>query len=105
MAQRVTVSLEDDVDGSAAQEQITFALEGSEYEIDLSTKNAEALRAAMAPWVGHARKITRRRSAKASNTGASAGEIREWAMANGVEVNARGRVPADVREAFANANK
>lgn len=105
MAQRVTVSLEDDVDGSPAEEQISFALEGSEYEIDLSAKNAEALRTALAPWVGHARKITRRKSAKASGSGASAGEIREWAAANGVEVNARGRVPAEVREAFANASK
>lgn len=105
MAQRVTVTLEDDVDGSPAEEQVSFALEGAEYEIDLSAKNAEALRTALAPWVGHARKIARRKSTKGSSNGATAGEIREWAAANGVEVNARGRVPADVREAFANANK
>lgn len=105
MAQRVTVSLEDDVDGSPAEEQISFGFEGAEYEIDLSSKNAEAMRNALAPWIGHARRISRRKSAKVSGNGATAGEIREWAAANGVEVNARGRVPAEVREAFANASK
>jgi hypothetical protein len=40
MAQRVTVELEDDLDGGPAAETLRFGLGGSEYEIDLSKKNA-----------------------------------------------------------------
>ncbi|GAB3712357.1 histone-like nucleoid-structuring protein Lsr2 [Mariniluteicoccus flavus] len=108
MAQRVQVILEDDVDGGEAAETVRFALDGVDYEIDLSEKNARKLRDDFAPWTGHGRKVTRSsRSggrARAANGKADAGEIRAWAQANGMEVNARGRVPAEVREAYERAN-
>ena len=44
MAQKVTVELEDDLDGGPADETVRFGVDGSEYEIDLSTKNAAAFR-------------------------------------------------------------
>ena len=56
MAQRVNIVLEDDIDGSAADETVTFALDGVTYEIDLTTANATALRDALAPYVGHGRR-------------------------------------------------
>lgn len=102
MAQRVQVILEDDIDGSTAEETIRFGLDGVDYEIDLSEANAEKLRSDMAQWVGHARRLARGR-ATATASGRKAGsptEIRAWAQANGIEVNARGRVPASVREAY-----
>ncbi|WP_425308101.1 Lsr2 family protein [Ammonicoccus fulvus] len=102
MAQRVQVILEDDIDGSTADETIRFGLDGVDYEIDLSEANAEKLRSDLAQWVGHARRLSRGRST-ASAAGRKAGsptEIRAWAQANGIEVNARGRVPASVREAY-----
>ena len=61
MAQRVQIILEDDYDGGTADETVTFALDGTEYEIDLSAKNAAGLRDAMSPWLGHARKTGGRR--------------------------------------------
>ena len=61
MAQRVQIILEDDYDGGSADETVSFALDGAEYEIDLSSKNATGLRDALAPWVAHARKIGGRR--------------------------------------------
>ena len=57
MAQRVQIILEDDYDGGTAEETVSFALDGAEYEIDLSSKNASGLRDALAPWVAHARRL------------------------------------------------
>ena len=63
MAQRVNIVLEDDLDGSEADETVTFALDGVTYEIDLNAKNAAALRDALAQYVGHARRAAGRRAA------------------------------------------
>jgi hypothetical protein len=103
MAQRVNIVLVDDIDGSDATETVAFGLDGTSYEIDLNEKHAAKLRDALASYVGHARKVGGRRtrsSAKAAATGASAKEIRDWARSNGYKVPDRGRIPADVREAF-----
>ena len=74
MAQRVQIILEDDYDGGTADETVSFALDGAEYEIDLSSKNAAGLRDALAPWVAHARKIggRRKRATKAASLRAPA---------------------------------
>lgn len=112
MAQRVNIVLVDDIDGSDATQTVAFGLDGASYEIDLNDANAGALREALAPYVGHARKVGRgggggggakrggRGAAASSGTGASAKEIREWARDNGHSVPERGRIPADVREAY-----
>jgi Lsr2 len=109
MAQRVNVILVDDIDGSDAAETVTFGLDGVQYEIDLSTENADKFRDVLAPYVGHARRSGgRRRSSggggrangSASRSGASAADIRAWARDNGWDVPDRGRVSAEVREAY-----
>jgi hypothetical protein len=104
MAQKVHIVLEDDLDGSDATQTVTFALDGTSYEIDLNDKNAAALRDAVATYVGHARKVSGsrrgRRSSASSGSGPSAREIRDWARSNGHKVPERGRIPAGVREAF-----
>ncbi len=112
MAQRVQVILEDDFDGSDADETVTFALEGVEYEIDLSAKNAEMLRDALAPWVGHARRVggrRRRASAKAApvsnGAGSATSDVRAWAQEQGYEVSTRGRVSSEIREAYDEAHR
>ena len=66
MAQRVQIILEDDYDGGTADETVSFALDGTEYEIDLSAKNAANLRDAISPWLGHARKTGGRRNRDSS---------------------------------------
>jgi hypothetical protein len=105
MAQKIHIVLEDDLDGSEAAETVTFGLDGTSYEIDLNKKNAAALREALATYVGHGRKVgsapRRGRKAAASTTGGtSAREIRDWARSNGLTVPDRGRVSAEVRQAF-----
>jgi hypothetical protein len=105
MAQRVQIILEDDYDGGTAEETVSFALDGAEYEIDLSSKNAAGLRDALGPWLAHARKTggRRKRSTKPSGL-SSTSDIRAWAQANGLDVSSRGRVSADVREAYEKAH-
>ena len=105
MAQRVQIILEDDYDGGQADETVSFALDGAEYEIDLSSANAEKLRNELAGWIGHARKTGgRRRRASKPTEKSSTSEIRAWALANGHDVSSRGRVSAEVREAYESAN-
>jgi len=102
VARRVEIILEDDLDGSTADETVIFGLDGKEYEIDLSAAHATQLRDALAPFVGSARRRSgRRRSGQRSQTGgSSAGAVREWARENGVPVNERGRIPAEVMEKY-----
>ena len=111
MAQRVNVVLVDDIDGKDAEETVSFALDGVDYEIDLSDKHAAELRNALSLYIGHARRTGgRRKSGRRSSSpttadgGASAADIRAWARENGWDVPDRGRVSAEVREAYAAAN-
>lgn len=101
--QEVIVHLVDDIDGSDAVETVAFSLDGVDYEIDLNTAHAKEMRGALQSWVSHARKAkrsggSRRRAAGRPSSEAPA--IREWARKNGVDVPARGRIPADVVEKY-----
>jgi len=106
MAQRVHVVLEDDLDGSGADETVTFGIDGTSYEIDLTSKNATKLRDALAPYVASGRRLgrstSRRTGARRSTGSAGAGpaDIRDWGRANGFQVSERGRVSAEVRAAY-----
>jgi len=108
MAQRVTVALEDDLDGGPAAETVRFAFGGADYQIDLSTKNASAFRKKLAPFLEHARKAGRRQPRRPARTAASrqrSGDIRAWAKDHGIAVSARGRIPASVVERYHAASK
>jgi Lsr2 len=103
MATKITVALEDDLDGGPAVETVRFAVGGAEYEIDLNKKNAAAFRKQLAPFVEHARRAGRgpRRRAGRSAAGRERGAaIRAWAAEQGIAVSARGRIPADVIERY-----
>jgi len=104
MAQKVNIVLVDDVDGTPAEETVSFALDGKEYEIDLSAKNAAKLRDAIAPYVGHARRAASRRRGGRGAIGPSPADIRAWARDNGFNVPDRGRVASEVREAYVAAH-
>jgi hypothetical protein len=106
MAQKVHIVLVDDIDQSDAEETVAFGLDGKEYAIDLNAKNARALRDALAPYVAHARPTSGRGGRRTSRTasGPAASEIRAWARDNGFDVPERGRVSAEVREAYAAAH-
>jgi Lsr2 len=109
VAQKVTVSLIDDLDGGQADETVEFAFEGRSYEIDLSSGNIGKLRDALAPFVAAGRKAGRRRAAAANSSGAvrrasvdreQNQAIREWARKRGMKVSDRGRIPAEVLDAY-----
>ena len=110
MAQKVQVLLIDDVDGAAADETVTFALDGVTYEIDLTAERASQLRDSFATWVGHARKVGGRSTSGAAPPAArrrrahAAHALPEWAQGHGLEVSERGRISADVREAYDKAH-
>jgi hypothetical protein len=111
MAQRIVTELTDDTNGKPADETVTFGLDGREYEIDLTSKNAAALRKAFDVYVENGRRISGRRP---RSTGGSASSrpksdldtkaVREWAGKNGFQVSERGRIPGDVIEAYQSAH-
>jgi hypothetical protein len=118
MAQRTILSLIDDLDGTEADSDnivstVTFALDGVEYEIDLSEENAERLRNSMTEYVEAARRTGGRRRApltsvdgqrKAATGNPEAKAIRDWARANGHEdLGDRGRIPAMIIEEYREA--
>ena len=107
MAQKHIVQLIDDLDGNEAEETVTFALDGARYEIDLSAENAAKLRDTLAVYVANARRASANRVAGTPRRGKPArtdreqtAAIREWARRNGHNVSTRGRIPADVIDAF-----
>ncbi|MEU6978291.1 MULTISPECIES: Lsr2 family protein [unclassified Streptomyces] len=110
MAQRVVVTLSDDIDGGVAAETVAFGLDGKMYEIDLNPANAKKLRKALAPYLAAGRKLSGR-SAGAPRTLPEGGfkhtalapdpaAVRAWAQSNKMDVPARGRIPKRVYEAF-----
>ncbi len=108
MAQRVTVALEDDLDGGPATETVRFSFGGAEYEIDLSKKNASAFRKQLTPFIEHARRAGRgqaRRSARPAASRQRSGDIRAWAKEHGISVSERGRIPASVVQQYQTASK
>lgn len=104
MAQHVKIELVDDVDGSSAHETVAFGIDGVSYEIDLSEGNASKLRESLTPWTTHARRVGGRKTKQPINSGADNQKIRAWAQAQGLEVSARGRISAEIRDAYAQAH-
>ena len=108
--QKVITELVDDIDGSTAQETVSFALDGVEYEIDLSQKNASNLRQRLDDYVSQGRR-TGGRAKRAPAKGrpgadkADTGAIREWAQAQGLKVSGRGRISAEVAQAYRSAHQ
>lgn len=104
MARRTFVELVDDMDGGTADETVSFALDGVAYEIDLTAENAAELREAFGVWAGKARRVGGRRIAGKSRSGEDTAKIRTWAQEHGYSIGDRGRIPADVRQAYKDAH-
>lgn len=104
MAQETIVRLLDDIDGKPADETVVFALDGVNYEIDLRSKNADKLRKLFAPYVERARKPGGRRAGRGRGRMAHnrerAADIRGWAKEHGITINDRGRIPAEIVQAY-----
>jgi hypothetical protein len=121
VAQKVVVSLVDDLDESEADETVEFGIDGTTYEIDLSDANAGKLRDSLADYIAHARRLSGRRRSSSRSAAAPASTprrgggrasvdreqnqaIREWARKQGMTVSERGRIPSEVSEAYHKAH-
>lgn len=104
MAQKTVITIIDDLDGSelpeGESETVRFGLDGAQYDIDLSSDNAETLRNLLERYVESGRRTGGRRSSgghtRRVDTDVDTRAVREWANSRGIAVSARGRVPADV---------
>jgi hypothetical protein len=114
MAQQVTVTLVDDLDGTEAMQTVEFGLDGAQYQIDLSDGNAERLRELLGDYVEHARRAGGRKrgpgrppSKRGQQQAADREQnqaIREWARAEGYQVSERGRLSSEVLDAYYSRN-
>jgi len=90
----------DGIDGGEAEGTVRFALDGAEYEIDLSARHGDELRDALKDYIAHAGKAggsARRGTRSASKPRATDSvAVRAWARGNGYDIKDRGRVPAEV---------
>lgn len=101
MAQRMQTLFIDDLDGSKAEGTVRFGLDGTEYEIDLNTKHADALRKSLARYVDVARrnpaiKRPTRGRRQGNGSGVDNTQVRAWARSQGIDVKERGRIPAEL---------
>jgi hypothetical protein len=109
VARKVQVHLLDDIDGGKADETLKFALDGTNYEIDLSTKHADKLRRSLDKFVQSARRVGRgpvTPSGRGRTPGSARSDrmqnqaIRDWAKRRGIELNERGRIPRSIIEQY-----
>jgi hypothetical protein len=94
----------------ADEPALTFMLDGTSYEIDLSAKNASKLRTILAPYAGAGRRsgsakrtssVPKPRTSSAPTTSRDDNDrIREWARSKGIEVAERGRIPNRVLDKY-----
>ena len=121
MAQRVQVLLVCDVheDDTPGSQTVTFALDGATYEIDLCAQHVADLHESFGKFIGSARRTSAARSranARATNAGQAGGrrggtdrqrtqDIRQWARSTGLNVNERGRIPAEIVAQYESAGR
>lgn len=111
MAKTTIVQVSDDLDGSANASEVRFAFEGTEYTIDLSSKNRKALEKALRPYIEAGTKVSGRRSGgnrsarskRSEPSSVDLATIRAWAKENGHQVSDRGRLPKAVLDAYASS--
>jgi Lsr2 len=106
VATTTKVVLVDDLTGDPADTTVRFALDNTEYEIDLTNDNAGLLRDVFARYVAAGRKVAPRggrpgaQTAKRAYAGYDPAAVRAWAAGQGIEVSRRGRIRADVVERY-----
>ncbi|WP_311245391.1 Lsr2 family protein [Microbacterium sp. WCS2018Hpa-23] len=118
MARRIVHQLVDDIDGTELDEgegeTVHFSLNGTAYEIDLTSEHADELRSALAPYIESGRKVTSSAARSTSSRGTSVRKrparnpevaaIRAWARDNGHELSERGRIPQPIVDAYNDAH-
>ncbi len=112
MAQKLQVLLTCDLDEGdvEAVETVTFGYDGTNYAFELCAEHLEEFNKVIHTYIGSARRAEGgRRSAasvaRSATKSENPGAIREWARGAGYEVSDRGRIPAEIREAYETAQK
>jgi Lsr2 len=116
VARQVIETLIDDIDGKAADETVMFGLDGVDYTIDLSVRNAGKLRSLLSAYQEAGTRLGRsgasapgRRATVAGGRRSGGREenkaIREWAAKQGKELSDRGRIPAAIVDEYHAATK
>lgn len=105
MATQTITEVLDDMDQTPEATNHTFSLNGVNFEIDLSEKNSAKLTKALAPFVAVAREVVPTAPVKKSTAkNPEAALMRAWATENKMDVPARGRISAEVQEAYRKAH-
>ena len=115
MAKRVVETLLSDLSGAeipadSAGGTVEFSVSGQQYAVDLTADELDAFNGALEPYVSAAQRLSKRgapvRSSRLSASGSGRrsreqlSAIRVWARKNGFEVADRGRISAELQEAF-----
>lgn len=102
MAKNTITHITDDIDGSQDASEVTFSFDGVDYTIDLAKKNRTAFEKAVKPYLQAATKVGKasRRSAPKTARRTDLADVRAWAKEQGLNVSERGRISADVLEAY-----
>lgn len=104
MAKQTITEVLDDMDQTPEATNHTFSLNGVNFEIDLSEKNAAKLTKALAPFVAVAREVKPVAVKKSTGKNPEAALMRAWATEQKLDVPARGRISAEVQEAYRKAH-
>lgn len=105
---KTITTLVDDLDGTEADQSLSFAFEGTSYTIDLSDKNADKLRSALKPYLDVATRSGRSTGTRASSGTNNKEELaaaREWLKKEGHEVSDRGRIKGELMDLYRSQNK
>jgi hypothetical protein len=103
VVRRTQIVLDDDLNGGPADETVTFGLDGSWYEIDLNSRNAEQLRHLLATYVESGRRVSTSSGGdgtRVRSSGQNTKVIRDWASEQGLPLPSRGRLPRSIIAAF-----
>lgn len=110
MSQRVETTLLDDLDlgkgkETPAERTLPFAVDGVDYEIDVSRKHEERFLEAVGPFIKAARRPPRagRRASQPARPRSGrrhTADIRQWAKDRGLDLKDRGRIPALIEDQY-----
>jgi hypothetical protein len=110
VARQVIETLIDDIDGKAADETVRFGIDGVDYSVDLSGRNAAKLRSLLSAYQEAGTRLGRSAVSVPARRGSVGGRrvggrdenraIREWAAKQGKELSDRGRIPAAIVEEY-----
>jgi hypothetical protein len=106
MVQKTVVTVVCDLphDGEIeGNETVSFAVDGTAYEIDVCSAHAKELHDSFSGYIEHSRRVSgvaRRRKARSGPGRERSSEIRQWARERGEKVSERGRIPASIIQEY-----